>query len=254
MNWQKKHPAREHAGPRASSEILGFLPSWWSRDWLLGVFLAAVTLIAYLPVCHAGFIWNDDEFVTENPVLKSADGLARLWHSRAADDFVPATMTCLWLEWRLWGENPLGYHLDSVLLHLGSALLLWRILLRLKIPGAWLAAALFALHPVNVESVAWITQRKNTLTMLLFLTTVQWYLLFEDLRRRCWFWLAAGMFLLALMGKTAVVPLRSCCWVWLGGGGGASTAMTSGITWFLLHWQRPDHFWPFGFSGARPLA
>jgi protein O-mannosyl-transferase len=177
------------------------------RDWLWGLLLVIATIVAYQPVWHAGFIWDDKAILLTNPLIPKADGWYQAWFNHVADDYVPVTITSLWLEWRLWGANPLGYHLDNVLLHVCSALLLWRILLRLKIPGAWLAAALFALHPVNVESVAWITQRKNTLTMLLFLAAVKFYLTFEDSGRRRWLWLAAGMFFLALMGKTAVVPL-----------------------------------------------
>ena len=182
-------------------------PSLWRRDWFLGLLLVAITIAAYQPVWHAGYVWDDDALLLDNPLIHQAHGWYQAWFTCAAHDYVPTTVTSFWLEWRLWGANPLGYHLDNVLLHIGSALLLWRILLRLKIPGAWLAAAIFAVHPVNVESVAWITQRKNTLTMLFVLTTVQWYLTFEDSGRRRWFWLAAGMFLLAMISKTAVVPL-----------------------------------------------
>jgi tetratricopeptide (TPR) repeat protein len=223
MKRQTKRPAKEEAestalsalkpGADGGSEatesrgIMEFLPSALRHDWLLGFFLVAVTFIAYQPVWHAGFVWDDNSMLLHNPLIPQAGGWYRIWFNRAAGDFVPATTTSLWLEWRLWGANPLGYHLDNVLLHVCNALLLWRIVLRLKIPGAWLAAALFAVHPVNVESVAWIAQRKNTLAMLFCLAAVQCYLTFEDSRRRRWFWLAAGMFLLALMGKAAVVPL-----------------------------------------------
>ena len=187
--------------------MVDFLPSSWRRDWLPGFFLVAVTLAAYQPIWHAGFIWDDDAMLLNNALIHQAGGWYRAWFNRAADDFVPVTITSLWLEWRLWGANPLGYHLDNLLLHVGSALLLWHLLLRLKIPGAWLAAAVFAVHPVNVESVAWITQRKNTLTMLFFLTALRCYLTFEDSGRRRWYWLSTGLYFLALMGKTAVVPL-----------------------------------------------
>jgi tetratricopeptide (TPR) repeat protein len=184
-----------------------FLFSSRLRGWLWGLLLVIAAVVAYQPVWHAGFVWDDNSILLDNPLIPKADGWYQAWFNRVSEDFVPVTITSFWLEWRLWGANPLGYHLDNVLLHLCSALLLWRILLRLKIPGAWLAAALFAVHPVNVESVAWITQRKNTLTMLIFLAAVQFYLTFEDSGRRRWLWLAAGMFLLALLGKTAVVPL-----------------------------------------------
>ena len=142
-----------------------------------------ITLAAYGPVHRAGFVWDDDAMLLNNPLMRQAGGWYQAWLNRAADDFVPATMTSLWLEWRLWGSNPLGYHIDNVMLHLASAFFIWRILLRLKVPGAWLAAAIFAVHPVNSESVAWITQRKNTLTLLLFLVAIRFYLTFEDTGR-----------------------------------------------------------------------
>ena len=219
MNWQKEHPADEEserpvlsavdkAGKaKKSYHIVPFLPSSWNRDWLLALLLAFGTIIVYLPVRHAGFIWDDYGMILNNPLIPRSDGWYRVWFNRSAGDFVPPTVTSFWLEWRLWGANPLGYHLDNILLHVCNALLLWGVLLRLKIPSAWLAAAIFAVHPVNVASVAWITERKNTLTMLLLLTSVHCYLTFEDSGRRRWFCLAAGIYLLALTGKTAVVPL-----------------------------------------------
>ncbi|MGA2557294.1 MAG: hypothetical protein ABSG04_13570, partial [Verrucomicrobiota bacterium] len=85
-------------------------PAPWRRDWLVGFFLVAVTLLAYQPVWHAGFIWDDDKFLTDNPVIKSADGLYRLWFSAATPDYYPMTSSLLWLEWHIWANNPLGYH------------------------------------------------------------------------------------------------------------------------------------------------
>jgi protein O-mannosyl-transferase len=194
------------AGRPASGSTEGLRASW-ARGWLAGFCLLAATFLAYQPVWHAGFIWDDDSMLTENPLIKRADGLYRFWCSTQSPDYFPATSTTLWLEWRLWGNHPLGYHLTNVLLHALSAVVWWRVLVRLQIPGALLAAALFALHPVNVESVAWITERKNTLAMFFHALTLLWYLRFEDTGRRRWYWLGLGAFGLALLSKTAVVML-----------------------------------------------
>src|SRR5207244_2817948 len=125
--------------------------------WAIGLFVA--TMIAYLPVWHAGFIWDDDKYVTQNALLHSWHGLKQIWFEPGATvQYYPLTFTTFWLEYHLWGLHPLGYHLVNVSLHAVDAILLWMILRQLQVPAAWLAAGIFALNPVAVESIAWITE------------------------------------------------------------------------------------------------
>jgi hypothetical protein len=138
----------------------------WRRDWLLGLLLVIVTLLVYLPVWNGSPIWDDDAHLTK-PELRSLEGLGRIWTQPGATQrYYPLAHTLFWVEHQLWGDWPAGYHLLSILLHCASALLLVRILRQLQIPGAWLAAAIFALHPIQAESVAWISELKNTLSGL----------------------------------------------------------------------------------------
>ena len=143
----------------------------------LGSLLVLAAVAAYVPALKAGFVWNDDSYVTENPTLDGADGLRLIWtDTKANEQYYPMVFTSYWIEKRLWGLAPLGYHLVNVLLHAANALLLWTLLARLGLPGPGWAAALFALHPMCVESVAWITERKNTLSLFLSLLAMLFYL------------------------------------------------------------------------------
>ena len=136
----------------------------------LGLLLAMITLAAYLPALRGVFIWDDDAYVTQNVMLTAPDGLSRIWFSaHRQSQYFPLAYTTLRFEHALWGLNQHGYHAVNVLLHAANALLLWQLLRRLAVPGAWLAAAIFALHPVQVESVAWITELKNVQSALFYL-------------------------------------------------------------------------------------
>ena len=154
----------------------------WHAIWL-GAFLVALMLIVYLPALRAGFNWDDDAYVTNNLTLRNVQGLSQIWgRLTATPQYYPLVYTSFWLEYHLWGLNPLGYHVVNVLLHTLAAILLWRVLVRLQLPGAWLAAGIFAAHPVAVESVAWVTERKNVLSGVFYFGAALAYLRWHDAR------------------------------------------------------------------------
>jgi tetratricopeptide (TPR) repeat protein len=173
--------------------------------------LAVATILVYQQAWHAGFIWDDDVYVTENKLLTAPDGLRRIWFSLdSPSQYFPLVYTTFRLEHALWGLHPAGYHWVNLLLHAANALLVWRLLLMLRVPGAWLAAAIFALHPVHVESVAWITERKNVLMGLFFLLALlAWVKFVEASSRERWkyYGLALFFYALALFSKTTACTL-----------------------------------------------
>ena len=144
------------------------------RNLGLGLALLGLVLLAYYPTLSGGFIWDDDAHLTANPCIVGPLGLKDIWTS-AYMRICPLVQTTFWLEYRIWGLHPLPYHLVNVLLHAAAAVVLWRVLRLLRVPGAWLGAALWALHPVQVESVAWITEMKNTQSGLFFLLAVLFF-------------------------------------------------------------------------------
>jgi len=186
-----------------------FVP-WW-RVYLFVLLLAAVTILAYRPAWNGGFLWDDDAYVTNNELLTAPDGLRRIWFSfDSPSQYFPLVYTTFRIERALWGLNPAGYHVVNVLLHVANALLVWRLLARLRVPGAWLAGAIFALHPVQVESVAWITERKNVLMGFFFLLTLlTWVEFLDQQTRRRWrlYLLALVLYALALLSKTTACTL-----------------------------------------------
>jgi tetratricopeptide (TPR) repeat protein len=187
--------------------------------------IVLLVLLAFFPALRGGFIWDDDAYVTGNQALHDWNGLRRIWFVTAATpQYYPLVHTTFWLEYHLWGLNPFGFHLVNVLLHALAAILLWRVLLRLQLPGAWLAAAIFALHPVQVETVAWITERKNVLSAVFYFAAALTYLGFvtsadagvQNKRRSCFYLGALVLFVAALLSKTVTCSLPAAlllvCW------------------------------------------
>lgn len=182
------------------------------------IVLVFVTICAYLPVIvTGGFIWDDDSYVTRNVLLWEPNGLYRIWFDLGSTpQYYPLTYTTFWLEYHLWDLWPTGYHIVNVLLHAGNSILLWVILETLSVPGAWFIAAVFALHPVHVESTAWITERKNVLSGFFYFTALLCYMRFspflfssvgEQVRQWSYYWFAYLLFFCALLSKTVTCSL-----------------------------------------------
>ena len=175
--------------------------------WVLFVALLLVTLVAYYPAWHGGLLWDDDAHITRVD-LRSVEGLWRIWFDvGATQQYYPVTHSAFWVLHRLFGEATFGYHLVNISLHATSAFLFAVILRRLAVPGAVLAAFIFALHPVHVESVAWITELKNTLSGVFYLGAALAYLRFDTDRQRQLYVLALVLFALALLSKTVTATL-----------------------------------------------
>ena len=185
--------------------------------WLGVVALLAVVVVSYIPALEGGFVW-DDVIFSEEPVIHSPEGLRSIWLSPADIEneghYWPLVYTSFWVEHKLWGLNPVGYHAVNILLHLANCLLLWRLLDRLSVPGAVLIAAVFAVHPLHVESVAWIIERKDVLSALFYLTAVLVWVRFDRSPGPGRYALALALYAAGLLSKSVVVTLPAALLIW----------------------------------------
>jgi tetratricopeptide (TPR) repeat protein len=194
------------------------------RDWLWGFLLIAFVFIAYAPVFGAGFVWDDESHLSQNPCIIGPLGLKEIWTTTRAV-YYPLVLTTFWALHKLVGLNPLPYHLLNVLMHAASVVLLWRVLRQLGVDGAWLGAALWALHPVMVQSVAWVTELKNTQSCLFYLLSIVFFFSWEEqarvtqavrMKTMLMFALSLTCFVLATLSKPSVVMLpvvlALCIW------------------------------------------
>ncbi|HEY4882219.1 MAG TPA: tetratricopeptide repeat protein [Myxococcales bacterium] len=177
------------------------------REWLLVAAVLVAVGVAYGPAWNGGFLWDDAAHLTR-PELRSWRGLWRIWFEPGAtQQHYPLVHSAFWVQHRLWGDNPSGYHLVNLGLHSGAAAMVALTLRRLSVPGAFLAAAIFALHPVHVESVAWISELKNTLSAVLYLGAALAWLQFDEKRETHTYLISLALFVLGLCSKTVTATL-----------------------------------------------
>ena len=197
--------------------VASLVPTISPRDALTALALVVLAAISYLPALSGGFVWDDVVFA-EEPVIHSPSGLRSIWFSpadiRNEGHYWPVVYTSFWLEHKLWGLAPAGYHAGNIALHLLNCLLLWRLLVRLRVPGAAVIAAVFAVHPVHVESVAWIIERKDVLSALFYLSAVLVWIRFVEEQQPARYALALLLFTAGLLSKSVVVTLPAALLIW----------------------------------------
>ncbi|MBI1785464.1 tetratricopeptide repeat protein [Candidatus Sumerlaeota bacterium] len=189
------------------------------NDLTIAALILAATFIAYIPAIRAGFVWDDGTFA-ESPLMTSFQGLKTIWLSPSALEhehhYWPLVYTAFWVEFRFWGMKAAGYHAINILFHAANSLLLGWILRRQRIPGAWLAAAIFALHPVHVESVAWVIERKDVMSGFFYLLAFAAYAGFDERRSYAAYAGALVCLVCAMLCKSVAMsfPLILVLWLW----------------------------------------
>ena len=203
---------------RTATPALSLGAHWDSRIGY--VLLAALVAACFYPAIYAGFVWDDVVLQKALP-LQTPGGLWQIWFApRSLTDFEghywPLLYTLFWLENRLWGVAPLGYHLVNLVIHAAVCMMVWCTFRRLEVPGAWFAAAVFAVHPVHVESVVWVIGRKDMLATLFYLSAVLAYLRFLSAHRARDYAIMLGCFVLGLLCKSIMLslPIALLLWHW----------------------------------------
>jgi len=211
-----KKPARGKPRTDSESGLAAKLALIDKKILLQALLIIAAGLWVFWPALHGDWLWDDDLLVTNNLPLRSWLGLWDIWFAAPTTDYWPLSWTVLWIEWHFWGNHPLGYHLLNLALHLGSGFLVWRILGRLGLRGGWIGGLLFVIHPLAVESVAWISEIKNTLSLPLFLLAFNAWLDGEEEQKNSGYLRSVLYYLAAMLAKTSTVmlPLALLLYSW----------------------------------------
>ena len=214
---ERRQAQRDASKDREKS--ISSLAQRFTRQAILPILvLGVLVVVCYLPaMLWGGFVWDDSILIDAKPV-QDVSGLWQLWFSPSAIEgeghYWPLVYTTFWLEHKLWGFDPTGYHIVNVLLHLANTLLLWHLMRRLSVPGAWVMAAVFAVHPLHVESVAWIIERKDVLSGLFYLAAVLAWMRFVEQSRRGWYVCSLVLYVAGLLSKSIVVTLPVTLLIW----------------------------------------
>ncbi|MCE5230985.1 glycosyltransferase family 39 protein [bacterium] len=214
----RKHAPRAEQKPDARAAARPAPRFWPDLAVQAGIFLLAIAI--YYPALHGAFLWDDETSIGGNPLMRQQGGFWSIWTSFGAipleGHFWPMTYTALWLGFQLWGENAASYHMLNFVLYGAIGVQIYRLMRRLRLPGAWIGALLFTLHPVHAESVAWIISIKDLLATLFSLLTVEFFL--NHMERAGWKWIVwAGLCgAAAILSKTtpATLPIALAILVW----------------------------------------
>lgn len=182
------------------------IPSKW-KILLQALLIVAIGVWVYWPCLHGGWLWDDDTLIAHNGTLRRLPGLWTIWFTVPETDYWPVTFSALWVQWHLWGTNPLGYHLCNLVLHLSSGFLLWRLFNKLGLRWGWLGGLVFVIHPLTVESVAWMSEVKNTLSLFFFLLSLAAFIDYDSSKNECGYLGSLFLYIIAMLCKTSTVML-----------------------------------------------
>ena len=235
---QRRRAARTAA--KAQQTVDTTAVSYSRQDALAALVLGLLVFVSYLPaMLWGGFVWDDNLCIKVDPV-RDVSGLWQIWFSPSAIEkeghYWPLVYTTFWLEHKLWGFDPTGYHIVSVLMHWANTLLLWHLVRRLAVPGAWMVAAVFAVHPLHVESVAWVIERKDVLSGLFYLSAMLAWIRFVEQPRPRWYVCSLVLYGAGLLSKSIVVtlPVALLIWHWWKQGRVTSTDLLRLVPFFVV--------------------